>query len=294
MKPNDTTTMTRYLLGQLPAAERDACEQEWFTNQEQYVQLCEAETALIDAYVRNDLRGAERALFEQHFLTIPARRDRVQSARALVQLIAQPAAKPESWWQRLSAALRAPKLIPAVAMGAIALLMAGGLWSVWQRRPSGQELAQPGTPTVVPQRPTPQPTQIARATETPALTPSPAASPSLPKTLLFALTAGVLRSDDNESLRTLKLASSIERVQLQVTLPASDYRQFAATLRTAEGRDLTRWHNVKAANTPAGARLTLNLPAKTLKPGDYILVVSGINPPREAEELRRLPFKVSH
>ena len=102
MKQTDTTMMTRYLLGQLPEAQRDLYEQEWFTDQAQYAQLCEAENALIDAYVRGDLRGPEGTLFEQHFLTIPARRERVQTARALVQELERRVLEthPELWWQR--------------------------------------------------------------------------------------------------------------------------------------------------------------------------------------------------
>lgn len=271
--------MTRYLLGQLPEAERDAREQEWFTDKVQYVQLCEAETALIDAYVRGDLRGEERTLFEQHFLPIPARRERVNTARALLHLIDQPAVQAEAWWQRWRTAVRVPKLIPALAMTAVVLLLAGGLWLLLKSGPNREEAAQPVTPTVEPARPTPQPTQLAQAPVTPA--------PAAPKTTVFALTAGVLRSEGHDALPTLKLAHGIERVQLQVKLPAHEYKQFTATLRTAEGGDVQRW-TVKAA----GTRLSLSLAAQQLKAGDYVLVVRGINAPRAAEEFRQLPFQV--
>ena len=275
--------MTRYLLGQLAAAERDACEQVWFTDKAQFVQLCEAETALIDAYVRGDLRGAERTLFEQQFLPIPARRERINAARALLQLIDQSAVQPESWWQRWRAVLRVPKLVPALAMMAVVLLLAGGLWWMWRSRPNREEMAQPTPSTVEPAHPMPEPTQLAQVSVTPAPTLSPV--PVAPNTKVFALGMGVLRSEGNE-VRTLPLTRDVAQVRFQLTLPPNDFRIFAAHLRTAEGSEIERWNRL-----PAQAhRLTVTLAAQRLTPGDYVMVIEG---GQANEELQRLPFKVT-
>jgi hypothetical protein len=289
--------MTRYLLGQLPEAERDACEQEWFTDQAQYVQLCEAEQALIDDYVRGALRADERALFEQHFLTLPARRERVLTAQALVQTIDRPAEQTQSWWRRWRVSWRLPQLIPALALAV--LLLVGGLWMYRQQRHLQEQRAQTAATAAEQQRRAQELEQSltaeraanARLSEelarrNNAAVPPPTAASSAPKTLLLALTAGVLRSD-GAALPTLKLAQDIERVNLRVQLPAHDYARFTATLRTAEGRALQRWA-VKAT----GPRLTLTLAAKQLAAGDYVLVVNGVNAQRETEEFRRLPFRV--
>lgn len=298
MKQSDATTMTRYLLGQLPAAERDACEQEWFTDKAQYVLLCEAENALIDDYVRGHLHGAERMLFEQHFLTIPARRERVLTAQAFVQMIDAPATPTESRWQRWRAGWHAPQLIPALAL--VVLLLMGGLWLYQRQRGWQQQLAQTAA-TAAEQQRRAQALEPALAAERAAnarltedlarrneaaVPPAPAAAP---KTLLFALTAGVLRSDSGDALPALKLAKDVARVQLQVKLPAHQYKRLAATLRTADGRAVQQW-TVKTTDT----RLLLMLPAKQLKAGDYVLVVDGLNAQREAEEFRRVPFQVNH
>ncbi len=298
MKQTDATTMTRYLLGQLPEAERDACELAWFTDKAQYVQLCEAENALIDDYVRGGLRGAERALFEQHFLTIPARRERVMTARALVQVIDQPVVSAESWRRRWWAGWRMPQLIPALAMAV--LLLAGGLWMYGRQRGLQLQLAETAATATEQQRHAEELEQslaterAANARLTEELTrrnnapaPQPTTTATAPKTLLFTLSAGVLRSD-GDALPTLKLARGIVRVQLHVKLPMHEYKQFAATLRTAEGRDVQRW-TVKAAHT----QLTLSLAAQQLKAGDYVLMIQGIKAIGEREEFRRVPFNVS-
>lgn len=299
MKETDATTMTRYLLGQLPDAERDAREQEWFVDKALYVQLCEAETALIDAYVRGELGTKERGLFEQQFLTIPARRDRVQTARALVQTIDQSVAPTASWWQRWFAGWRAPQLIPAMALAG--LVLAGGLWMYSQRRATQEQLTRATTTAAEQQRRAQELEQslaaeraantrlteeLARRNNAPA--PQPTTTATAPKTLLFALTAGVLRSEESDTLPTLRLARDIARVQLQVKLPAHEYQQFTATLRTAEGRAVQRW-TVKAAHT----QLTLSLAAQQLKAGDYVMIIQGIKVMGEREEFRRVPFKIS-
>jgi anti-sigma factor RsiW len=301
MKPTDATTMTRYLLGQLPAAEREACEQEWFTDQAQYIQLCEAENALIDDYVRGLLHGENRALFEQHFLTLPARRERVLTAQALVQTIDAPVAPTASWWQRWRAQQRVPALLPAFTMALLMLLVAGGLWSFWQSRKLKAQLLEQARATSAQQRRAEELAQslaaeraanvrlteeLARRNNPP--TPQLTASVAAPKTLLFALTAGVLRSDSGETLATLKLTRNIERVRLQVKLPAHEFKQFAVTLRTAEGRALQSW-----TTNATGTRLTLALTTQQLAAGDYALIVSGVKTRGEIEEFRRVPFRVT-
>lgn len=290
--------MTDYLLGRLSVAEREPCEEEWFTDQAKYYELCEAENALIDGYVRGDLSSEDRALFEQHFLTIPARRERVKIAEVLVHEIDKRAAQSESWSQRLILSLRAPKLIPAIAMAV--LLLAGGLWFYSQNRQLREQVATSATTVAEQQRRVQELEQSlaneratnARLTEELARPQSTGAPPDLPTTLLFTLTAGVLRGDSSETLRTLKLSKDIERVQLQVALPTNAFTHYDAILRTAEGREIMRWKSVKAANAGAGARLTLGLPARNLNAGDYVLVISGINANHEAEEFRRLSFKL--
>lgn len=286
--------MTRYLLGQLPDAERDAYEQEWFVDKAQYVQLCEAETALIDAYVRGGLPAEERMLFERHFLAIPARRDRVRMARALLQTIDQPVASTAAWWPQWRTGWRVPQLIPALAMGVLLLL--GGWWMYARQRALQEQLAS-SMATASAQQQRAQELEQSLAAERAAnvrLTAelarrdnAAAPQPAAPKTLLFVLTAGVLRSD-GEALPTLKLKHDIAHVQIQVNLPAHDYERFTALLRTAEGRAVQRW-TIKAV----GTRFSLSLAAQQLKAGDYVLIVSGFKAQRESEEFLRVPFRVS-
>lgn len=305
MKPTDAITMTQYLLGQLPEAERDVCEQEWFVDKAKYAQLCEAENTLIDEYVRGSLRAEDRVLFEQHFLTIPARLKRLKIAEALVKeldhLVVETASV--SWWERLLAGWRAPRLIPAIA---ILLLVTAGLALLWQRWQLREQVTKSEAVSAEQQRRLQELEQLLAAERaansrlTAALarnnaqTAPPSTQPTvpLPTALVFALTAGVLRSENGTALPTLHLLPSTERVKLQVKLPPHNYRRLTATLRTAEGKDVRHWGVINPVRARSGALLTLDLSTKNLKAGDYVLVVSGSNASGE-EEFSRLPFKIN-
>jgi anti-sigma factor RsiW len=92
---------TRYLLGELSESEQMALEERFFTDPQVFNQVLQAESKLVDAYARGRLSNEMRERFEQSYLQHPARRDRVEFARALttslhVAEIAVVATRPEA------------------------------------------------------------------------------------------------------------------------------------------------------------------------------------------------------
>ncbi|MBV8858360.1 MAG: hypothetical protein JOZ02_15615 [Acidobacteria bacterium] len=79
---NDSQTLTRYLLGALPAAETERLDELSVTDDELAEALRSAENDLIDAYVQDDLDGAALAQFKTHYLASAQRRERVAFAQA--------------------------------------------------------------------------------------------------------------------------------------------------------------------------------------------------------------------
>src|SRR5882724_1542124 len=79
--------MTSYLLGELSEAEATALEREFFSDTDVFSRLVEAETGLVDDYVRRRLPPQLRARFEQQYLSDPRRRARVEFAEALTTKI---------------------------------------------------------------------------------------------------------------------------------------------------------------------------------------------------------------
>src|SRR4051812_14731756 len=100
--------MMRYLLGELSGQEQAALEGKYFTDPQVFDQVLKTESELVDGYVRGQLSAEVRERFEESYLKHPARRERVQFARALAAKLDQagePAARsgqtdlPASWWQ---------------------------------------------------------------------------------------------------------------------------------------------------------------------------------------------------
>ena len=310
MEQTETTqqTLTSYLLGRLAEPQRAALEEECFTDREKYHQLCEAENALIDDYVRGYLSRTDRALFERHFLSVPARRERVKIAGALIQEIDQRAPAPEfvisaargSRWQWLMATLRGPQAVMTFALAMMLIVVAGGFWLFRQSRQLREQIAQSEAISSAQQRRIRELEQMmaANRAENSQLTAElerlrqqrQTLSATLPpRTILFALDAGALRSDSQEAMPALRLSPDVQQVTLSVRTEENDYAAFSASLRTAEGREITRWNRVRNK----GRRLKLTLPAGKLSAGDYVLIISGISQVRPPEELRRLPFRIS-
>ena len=77
----------RYLLGELPVAERIALENEYLADKAKYDQVCRVEDDLLYRYARGALSQAERERVERQYLTNPWRRRHLEFAKALAQVI---------------------------------------------------------------------------------------------------------------------------------------------------------------------------------------------------------------
>ncbi len=74
----------RYLLGQLDESRAAALESQYFADPALFDEVWAVEHDLVDEYVSNALRAAERAQFERHYLSTDVHRERVATARALL------------------------------------------------------------------------------------------------------------------------------------------------------------------------------------------------------------------
>jgi CHAT domain-containing protein len=140
--------LTRYLLGALSDYRMRGIEKRYFTDDDFYEEMRCAETDLIDRYARGELSMDEKRRFEEHFLSTPARLQRVRFARALhsrtspasnvVRAAAQydPQAAPAARW------FSSPYLIAAAS---VIVLICAGLavrQAVTTRSGADQELAR--------------------------------------------------------------------------------------------------------------------------------------------------------
>ena len=273
----------RYLLGDLPVAERTALENECLADKAKYDQVCRIEDDLLYRYARGALSPADRERVERQYLTNPWRRRHLEFAKALVQVIdgelaTRSAAKQTSdisWGAKLGVLPRGMRgvlrLIPAIAA---LLLISGGTWLAIQtsrlrvrlREAQHEVEAQQQRAQTQSRQINELETQYKRLTEE---------HESLLAQLLAAQKAGSWR---------------LAPVLLTISVDA--FRSYRVTLIAEDGSEAFRKNGLKPRADKDGDFVIVNLPANRLKNGDNVLSLSGISPKGEVEPLGRTLIKV--
>ncbi|MDX2029219.1 MAG: hypothetical protein SF339_01020 [Blastocatellia bacterium] len=282
----------RYLLGDLPEAEREALEAQWFSDSDAFERVWESENRLVDGYVRGRLSADERARFESHYLASPVHRRRVEAARQL--LAAADAQAPEremSFLGRIAAWFRLSP-IPQYALAAGVLLAAGAIfWLLRERgrmrsehelRIAAERIERERVEAELdrlkrerpPTQPQPQPTTPAAPTAT------------APRTVFsFLLSPTSVRGGAGQPLT---LPAGTDLVQLRLRVDPGEWVRFEAAIHTADRAPVWRGRNLRARD----GIVTLALPAARLPHNDYILTLSGAAADGRVEEINRYSFRI--
>jgi hypothetical protein len=297
--------LRRYLLGQLPEAEQEALESQFFADAERLDEVWALENQLIDEYVRERLAQPERAQFEQSYLVSPRHRERVALARQLLKVVDEAAAQPDaaaphvSPWASFWAQLRGSQLAWGLALATV-LLLASGVWLLRERAHqraalAAAQLAQQQREAdlanqlaVAQARNEQLAAELAEKERAPQVEVEKAPAAQAPaRTLSFFLTASLLRG--SSAPQSLTIPRRTQQVELKLRLASKDYPAYQAQLRTVEGGLVWNRQNIK----PAGLRVAITVPAAKLPAGDYILTLTGVTAAREAEEVNRYFFRVA-
>jgi hypothetical protein len=302
----------RFLLGDLSESERAEVEDRFLVKDEFFQELLIAEDDLVDAYVRGELPAPERALFERYCLATQHGRQRVEFARTLFNSISGKTEtvvttleqdKTVSWWRSLFGKFFGSRPALSFALAAALLVVViGGLWLLIEKARTRftsepEQARQTTTPPAPPNESTPLPTnipleqeQVRRENENsdsapPRETPKKAS----PVVATFTLQPGMVRGESGSG--PLTLSGEATEVRLRLMLESEDYKQYRATLSTAEGRKI--WDRALTKRTSnKSADLTLSLPADLLKSGDYVLDLSGANTGGKWESVADYSFRV--
>jgi hypothetical protein len=316
----------RYLLGELSEQERDQVEERLMSDDDLYQQLLLAEDDLIDEYISDALSPQERAKFGQRIRQVP---ELAQDARSVMALrkyaleTAQPVVEkdtPSPHRVSLLAWVRQFFMQPAIGVSFAVALLAAVALTIWlatqnsQLRKQVAQLQSPQTPTRPPQTDLaaqlalerqrneqlsaellrrqellaeasrkPQPT---REQPQPSPTRTPAARSGVASFVALTLTPGAVR--EAGKLEKIVVTPTTGELRIQLDLRAGGYRSYRAVVRTVEGRVVAR-QDLRAVK---GKFLPLHLPAKLFSPDDYEILLSGINPSGELEEIDNYYFRV--
>ena len=161
MNANDNNLLRSYLLGALPEAETETCDELSFTDDAFVARLQAVEEDLIDAYLQNELPQQEREQFQAYYLASPRRQEKVKFAQSFQSFaerqvfaptvapavpiaaaapVRQPISETSSWWESLRKLFTLPNLTMqwGMAAAALLLLLAGGWLFTEMQRLRGQ------------------------------------------------------------------------------------------------------------------------------------------------------------
>jgi hypothetical protein len=248
-----------------------------------------AELELSDDYVAGRLSIAERDSFERKFLVSEGRRSDLRVSNALHE----PAAasvyaiqdNEASWLQNLLDLFSFERHPLFATLGSLTLmiLVAGVVWfSVRQIRkdepliagheaaPTPQANVSPANhSTPIKSAPSPQPSPDRK----PVTMPTPAEPQTPPTVATLILSPGSLRGS-GDLARVAVPSGKRDVVRLMLVPEADGHGIYRAQLLTVEGKALLARERLQIVTDNSGSRLVLNIPAQSLKAGDYQIRLS--------------------
>lgn len=134
----------------------------------------------------------------------------------------------------------------------------------------------------------PQSNQGQKKNENPA--PPPVVKPAVnaPRSVVFALIAGVSRGGGNAAEQKIEPGAKLVQLRLQLDTERK-YDDFRLVVQDSDGKEVGRSERLKA--TKKGDSLTTALPAASFKPDDYTVILSG-GTKGVYEEAARYSFRV--
>src|SRR6266849_2951047 len=268
-KKTEHKVLERYLLGEVSEDERSEIEQGYFADDAFFDQLLDVQNDLVDSYVRGTLPPADRKRFEERFLSSSSGIGRVEFARALQQKIASRSRRKTVSFRQLAIA------------ASVAIVVIAAAWVTFslRRRPE-LPITESRSKAAPQQRAIPAPTPVQAQTQA---APAPAAR------VTVLLTPGGTR--ESEAATPLVLRPAPQFVRVELVLEDDRYASYAAELQDVEGRVLWKEQSLRVRTAPSGRTVAVSVPAKLLPPGDYVVVLKGIQG-GEASEINNYTFTV--
>ena len=307
-------TMTRYLLGELSAAEQTELEEKYFADSNLFHQLTRVESDLIDDYARGRLSSRVRLRFEQNYLADPRRRARLKFAEALVTRLdetkpseaASVVAPQASWWEQLLASFRRPSPVLAFSAALWGLLLIGAV--VWllvdsarlrrqlneaQASRASQEQTERELKEQIASEQARSDQLTAeldrlRSQQLPSPTPPNQTAPAI-ASLVLAISG--MRSGDTGSPATLVIPQGTDKARFQLNLREGGYKSYSAVIQTANGQQIFKSGSLIPSNQTHPS-LVFIIPAAKFSEGDYILTLKGVTSSGEAEDVSKSLFRV--
>src|SRR5262245_42701935 len=270
---HNPTPLTRYLLGDLTQAEQERLEEEFFCDNDLFIELLDTEDQLISDYLSDHLSPDDRDRFERRFLSLPDRRRTLELACLMQRSARRDAAErpnPEdeavSWRQSILGAFRARRPLTGLAMAALLIAVAIGIFSV---------------------------TRLSSDKGQPELGATNPPSGSGPAMVSLTLKPGRLR--DRGTSQKATVGPDTQVVELRLEDGIESYRSYQAGLqKMGDGAADVLTETALDAEKPGGgpAVIIWKVPAARLTEGDYKVELSGVGADNSVSSIGSYYFEV--
>jgi hypothetical protein len=296
------STMIRYLLGQMSDAERSSFEEQYQKDTDLFHELAELENDLIDLYALGALSASEQEQMRS-FLADPDRQKRLAFAKTLsgypdsgLESVRPTGPKAQASW--LSWQPSKQLAVRAIAAAAAAAMIVGVFWLLVSNRDLRKELE-----ALRNQQSNAQKTEQALQQQIDTLTRQLEQRDKNAKgseqdqllaqnTVSFSLSSDVVRG--NGRAPTLTIPPPATFVVLNVTVPGHVPSTYDLFLETADGNSVWHQKHVRARSADGpNTQLTIKVPSRSLKAGDYVLRVTT-TVDQKSEDVAGYSFSVVH
>ena len=309
--------IVRFLLGELSEEERTRTEERYFADDDLFEELQAVEAELIDTFLRGGLSGGQLKQFEAHYRASPARRQRLEVGRALIECATQsfvavsPVAegrKPLNWWPFLRDSLGAKNkliLLPS-AVSVLAIVTGGALFFVQTARLRNQveqiqadreetlrrerELRQRLAEQGVHNEQLANDLQQERSQRELLEQELAKRQQSTLSTATLLLTPDLIRGAGEA--KRLSIPRGADLVQIQIDLKPDSEKSYRAVVETADGRRVWSNGSLKARRYKSHNSIRFRLPASFFTKRDYILTLSAVNADAGLEGVGEYYFQV--
>ncbi|MGE0128741.1 MAG: hypothetical protein AB7U82_11735 [Blastocatellales bacterium] len=285
---HDQNLMPRYLMGELSELEMEELEERYFTDDELFGALLNAQDQLIEDYRSGRLSKQARERFERRFLTIPERRREIEFAMALEEFLAERRAKglptpnaatvPQNQAPSKSAPLnwlRASQSAPRWAFACAALIVIFGASVAITKNSRLQEQLDQSRAQL-----TQQSGQNARQED--ELTKPKASAVPAKAVIPVALSSDASRSSiepgSPEATGKVRPGPGTHIIEFSLKTGAEKYPRYQASLGPAndENAKILIYKRLRPTTTGAENNVVVKTPADLLGVGDYQIKLDGV------------------
>jgi hypothetical protein len=266
----DAMVMRRYLLGEADDGERERAERACFADESILERMEAVEETLIEDYLADRLSPDSRDRFERAFLSVPHRRARVETMRALIAVAAR--AHPVPGCASFAAPTRRPVMWAiSLAVAAAVLIAVGTWWTVGVSR--GRRV---------------------NATDAAVRSGAEASGQSRQPVHLFAVSLSPAGTRGASTTPDVIVPHGTDVLDLRLAAEPGDapVEHGRAVVRTVSGDEVWSGPATSPSDRSAGMAASIALPALRLGPDDYVITLFAVSPQGAEREASRYFLRI--